>query len=1826
MQFINEQYKVVKAKSHDSYGTTYVVEDIQKGNLLKHLRIISLQKETRDFIEYMKNNFYDYSMYSHPNLIDFHFFNKIRLIDNKQVTVNQYYYTYDHFEGVNAIDYCMGKDLDTVLDLVAELCSAIKYLHLRGFLIGYIDINDLQVVHDDKVDCLKIASIPYPEKTSRKIMINKHSACIMDPEIFKGRDYSVLSDIYLIGAVIFYLFSGMNAFEESLENNLSVFDLKDNSIINKNIMSVIKKCTAAELNNRFQAVDDIISYINECFGKHYSIIEKKYIQAMPQYRIKPVARYNFIDRILNNAKGHFFVNRPNKVSLIVGLEGSGKSDFLEALSVKVEHEGFIPIQTILNESNLMRFNVLEVIVKSITKYVDKELIDKYIGDLNNVVSQISKFRSIPSNAEVNSLREDSRGKFIHQISNFIAEASNRFHFVFIIDNFQWIDEDSLELIDEILKGHGSSKTYVVFATDKDIYSQSTEVKEYCSKLKERSSLDSIKLKNFSLEDTAEYIRLVLGMNKPAYEFAKIIYDKTKGSPEYIYDTVYMLYSNNNIYIDDKGGWVLDKVDYESLNLSYADDIDTLNNVYKLDANYQDLLKIVSVFNISVSSEVAENFVEVKEEKLASQLNYLSYINILVRKQNDWGISYSFSSLNLKKSIYESIPLQSRQKYHEKASYILKSKFSRENRENEDELIHQMLKANWHLEVKEYLLNSAKEMMENNSLSQAIQFLEHAYSLFSKENSTDERVLVCSKLGELYEQMGEYSKAIFHYNTVESVAKDTKNSYLMIDIYIKKYSLLYKLNDKKASLKYLAWAKKLLRVTDYKKGKYEHIIVINRMMLHKRKFSTYIKILENTINSIDKEKYRFLYARLLGIYGRFKAYKGKYEEGLTALKESLQILESLGNYKKMLYPLNSIGSIYYNCYNDVQKAREYYEKCLSISQRVSDIYYVGISYNNIAEQYRTEDKYAEALQYYQNSLENITQIKDKYAEFLIYLNIALTNIEIEDYNKALAMQNGMEEDFINSKYSGNLMDLFYQCRAEFYYSIGDYEKSGEYAQKAVDTCITWAVTENYEAHFVKLLSEIQLSGRLDYERDRVFLDRIFGENLYKLGRTACVKLAEIYISKGIRDRARALLQRGLSYAPNIDTDMLRLRYEYVGALVKEGVERLEGLTRLAGLIEAVENNEIKWKIYKAIATELVEQKNHREALKYLITSLNYLRKLVYNVPDEYKVRFINSHDRNSVKEGLSTVAELLTSNKPGAANIKTHIIGKRFLSKQRVSLSLHEIDKYFDYTEYRDIYRHKETDETDSTVGLDTSAHVKFLGKMHELMGRFSEDETTNLKHMLDLFAEITQAKNAFIATLQEDDSLNVIASYNRYSEVPFYKYVIEQVKQKKDSIIVNDTFEYNARKGDILIPKDITAVFCIPVLIPKENDSIDMMEERRRYREQGSNTIIGYIYLDTDSIINNFTQESSRFCMMAAKMAYVLVDNYNMKIVSTVDKLTKLYTRKYFESALANELMYVEKEGGQFSIIMADIDKFKSVNDRFGHQKGDEALQNISGIIMSGVRKGDICGRYGGEEIIILLPGTDGTGAYNVAEKIRKKVENSKLLGLNTPLTISLGVSSYPEHGTWAKDLVDKADQALYHVKESGRNGSRIYEPNMSKNIKRIDRLAGIISGDLVEDQRKVETMLEVLELQRERDKTLEEKLFSFLGRIIEVSEAQTGGIFYIDETEEGECSISRRLLRKKLVDREVDEAYYNEGIVQKCMESRVGEYQIDWSGYPGIDPLTGMPDWQSVIAVPMIDRGTLKGVAYLSVSIKNKEFDAGTYNYVKTLSDIMAAALRTVR
>ncbi len=154
------------------------------------------------------------------------------------------------------------------------------------------------------------------------------------------------------------------------------------------------------------------------------------------------------------------------------------------------------------------------------------------------------------------------------------------------------------------------------------------------------------------------------------------------------------------------------------------------------------------------------------------------------------------------------------------------------------------------------------------------------------------------------------------------------------------------------------------------------------------------------------------------------------------------------------------------------------------------------------------------------------------------------------------------------------------------------------------------------------------------------------------------------------------------------------------------------------------------------------------------------------------------------------------------------------------------------------------------------------------------------------------------------------------------------------------------------------------------------------------------------------------------------------------DPLTGLYNRRYLKEILEREVLQAEKENTCLSIIIADVDHFKDINDHYGHQAGDHFLVEISRLAKSLVRTSDIIFRYGGEEFIFVLPDTAVDAAHKRAEEIRKKIEEFVLAdnGMFLSSTISLGVACFPVHGSEAEELTIKADQAMYYAKETGRN------------------------------------------------------------------------------------------------------------------------------------------------------------------------------------------------
>jgi len=156
--------------------------------------------------------------------------------------------------------------------------------------------------------------------------------------------------------------------------------------------------------------------------------------------------------------------------------------------------------------------------------------------------------------------------------------------------------------------------------------------------------------------------------------------------------------------------------------------------------------------------------------------------------------------------------------------------------------------------------------------------------------------------------------------------------------------------------------------------------------------------------------------------------------------------------------------------------------------------------------------------------------------------------------------------------------------------------------------------------------------------------------------------------------------------------------------------------------------------------------------------------------------------------------------------------------------------------------------------------------------------------------------------------------------------------------------------------------------------------------------------------------------------------------LSTVDSLTGLYNRTFFFTALDREIARGDRSGRAFCLLMLDLDDLKAVNDRFGHVAGDQVLRGVADVVRGGVRKIDVAARYGGDEFVALLPETDPTGGWVLAEKIRLTVAEQGMPGIDPGPTVSVGVVSYPADGRSADALLVSADRAMYASKRGGKN------------------------------------------------------------------------------------------------------------------------------------------------------------------------------------------------
>jgi len=305
-----------------------------------------------------------------------------------------------------------------------------------------------------------------------------------------------------------------------------------------------------------------------------------------------------------------------------------------------------------------------------------------------------------------------------------------------------------------------------------------------------------------------------------------------------------------------------------------------------------------------------------------------------------------------------------------------------------------------------------------------------------------------------------------------------------------------------------------------------------------------------------------------------------------------------------------------------------------------------------------------------------------------------------------------------------------------------------------------------------------------------------------------------------------------------------------------------------------------------------------------------------------------------------------------------------------------------------------------------------------------------LENIVDSAIALTKADRGFLMLYRDDGNLefrvmrNIDKKTLEGEEFRISRTVVNQVLATGGSVFLSDIYGNKSFKiSDSIEALGLRMVMCVPL--------------------KAKDTLLGVIYVDSHSETERFTHLEEKMFKAFAAQASVTIENSHLYDVSVHDALTGLYNYGYLRTRLSEEITRASRhKKDNISFIMLDLDKFKSINDSYGHLFGNSVLMKVAELIKMSVRKYDVVARYGGDEFAILMPDSDVQAARYLAERLQKEItELTFLFGKEAfSISASIGISTFPpEEIVDSESIIVEADHALFVAKSKGGNQIAIF-------------------------------------------------------------------------------------------------------------------------------------------------------------------------------------------
>ena len=329
------------------------------------------------------------------------------------------------------------------------------------------------------------------------------------------------------------------------------------------------------------------------------------------------------------------------------------------------------------------------------------------------------------------------------------------------------------------------------------------------------------------------------------------------------------------------------------------------------------------------------------------------------------------------------------------------------------------------------------------------------------------------------------------------------------------------------------------------------------------------------------------------------------------------------------------------------------------------------------------------------------------------------------------------------------------------------------------------------------------------------------------------------------------------------------------------------------------------------------------------------------------------------------------------------------------------------------------------IHMSLKKNIRLLDIMETAKAVVSHlDIDTVLSIILNKAMEITRTSAGSIALYTPDTSSMRIYAHRGFSRsfIANREWKVRQggftdrIIKARAATVINDTTNKGFFTDPIAIREGIKSLVCMPLIYSSE--------------------VVGILYVD-DFAPRQFASDDLQTLEILASFASIAIHNAQahstIRLQAITDSITGLFNRRCFEDLMSRELQRAERHEREFSLALVDVNDFKKYNDTYGHQAGDHALSALGEAIRKAIRSIDIAARYGGDEIVIILPETKLVKAYNMfTNRIKREIEEgfTAISGTGHVLSVSIGIAAYPHDGKSTPDLVLSADRALLATKK----------------------------------------------------------------------------------------------------------------------------------------------------------------------------------------------------